>query len=159
MSHILVITFEDENQAPAVLESLRMLERQNLLNLNDAAVIVKDATGKVHLQNMTEKGVKAGAATGGLLGLALGAFLFPIAGIALGAVGGALVGKSLQTGVDKKFINEVKESLNPSNSAILFIVRHENVGVLIAALEPYNGTIYQSSFDSEVEAEIRKALD
>ena len=158
MSHILVITFDDENQAPAALESLRKLQHQNLLNLDDAAVIVKDAEGKVHLKNMTEKGVKAGAVTGGLLGLALGAFLFPIAGIALGVAGGALVGKSLETGVDKKFINEVKESLNPCNSAILFIVGHENVGVLIAALEPYKGTIYQSSFDSEVEGEIRKAL-
>lgn len=158
MSHILVITFDDENQAPQVLKSLRNLQNQNLLNLDDAAVIVKDAEGKIEIKNMMEKGVKVGAVTGGLLGLAIGTLLFPIASIALGVAGGALVGKSLETGVDKKFIKEVTESLTPSSSAILFIVGHENAGVLIAALEPYSGKIYQSSFDSEAEAEIRKAL-
>jgi uncharacterized membrane protein len=158
MSHILVITFNDENQALAVLKSLKNLEHQDMLNLDDAAVIVKDAEGKVQIKNMAERNVKAGAGIGGLVGLALGGLLFPVAGVALGAAGGALIGKSLGNGVDKKFVKEVKKALNPGDSAILFIVSNENTGILIAALEPYNGKIYQSSFDSEAEAEIRKAL-
>ena len=80
------------------------------------------------------------------------------AGIAIGAASGALIGKSLGNGVDKKFIKDVKEALTPGSSAILFIISHENTGILISALEPYSGKIYQSSFDSEAEAEIRKAL-
>ncbi|HJS19742.1 MAG TPA: DUF1269 domain-containing protein, partial [Anaerolineales bacterium] len=83
---------------------------------------------------------------------------FPLAGIALGAAGGALVGKTMNTGLDKQFISDVQESLGPGNSGILFIVRHENVGLLITALEPYKGKIFQSSFDSEAEEEIRKSL-
>jgi len=158
MSHILVITFEDETQAISVLRSLKNLENQEMLNLDDAAVIVKDAQGKIQVKNMMEKNVKAGAAVGGLLGLAIGTILFPVAGIAIGAASGALIGKSLGNGVDKQFVKDVQESLAPSSSAILFIVSHENTGVLIAALEPYSGKIYQSSFDSEAEAEIRKAL-
>ena len=158
MSNILVITFPDEEQGLAVLKSLKSLQQQDLLGIDDAAVIVKNAEGKVEIKNMTESGVKSGALAGGFLGLILGSFLFPLAGIALGIAGGALVGKTLETGVDKKFITEVKDSLTPGSSAILFIVKHENTGVLIAALEPYSGKIYQTSFDTEVEAEIRKAL-
>jgi len=158
MSHILVVTFEDETQGMSVLSTLKSLKHQDLLKLDDAAVIVKDAEGKVEVKNMTESGVKAGAVTGGALGLLIGSFLFPVAGIVMGAVGGALVGKSLHTGVDKDFINEVRNSLQPGNSAILFIVSHENVGVLIAALEPYKGKIYQTSFDSEEEEQLRQAL-
>ncbi len=158
MSNILVITFEDENQAMSVLHSLKTLQQHDMLNLDDAAVIVKNAEGKVNIKNMTEYGVKAGAALGGLAGLILGSILFPIAGIAIGAAGGALIGKTFATGVDKQFITEVKDSLHPGNSAILFIVRNENVGMLITALEPYSGKIYQSSFDSEAEEEMRKAL-
>jgi uncharacterized membrane protein len=158
MSHILVITFEDEEQAPRVLHSLKGLEHERLLNLKDAAVIVKDAEGKVHIKNMVESGVKIGAVTGGALGLLIGGLLFPVAGILMGVAGGALVGKTLETGVDKKFIQEVRDSLTPGSSAILFIVGSENVGVLISALEPYSGKIYQSSFDSDAEAGIRDAL-
>jgi uncharacterized membrane protein len=158
MSNILVITFEDENQASAVLKSLKNLQNEDMLKLNDAAVIMKDKDGKVKINNMTESNVKSGAAIGGLIGLAIGTILFPIAGIALGAAGGALVGKSLGDGVDKKFIQEVTDAIKPGNSAILFLVGQENAGMLITALEPYSGKIYQSSFDSDIEEELRKAL-
>jgi uncharacterized membrane protein len=158
MSHILVITFEDEDQAMSVLHSLKNLQHENQLNLKDAAVIVKDQDGKVQIKNMVESGVKMGAIGGGALGLLIGGLLFPVAGILLGVAGGALVGKTLETGVDKKFIKEVRDSLTPGSPGILFIVGSENVGVLIAALEPYSGKIYQSSFDSEAEAGIRDAL-
>jgi uncharacterized membrane protein len=158
MSHILVVTFEDETQAMSVLQSLKSLEHQGLLSLDDAAVIVKDAQGEVHVKNKTESGVKVGAVAGGFLGLLIAGFLFPLAGIALGVAGGALIGKTFHTGVGKDFVKEVRNSLQPGNSAILFVVHNENVGLLIAALEPYKGKIYQSSFDSEAEAELRKAL-
>ena len=158
MSHILVITFEDEDQAPKVLESLKSLQSSGNLNLDDASVIVKNADGKVHVKGMVEKGVKAGSIVGGAFGLLVGGLLFPIAGLALGVAGGALVGKTFETGVDKKFIQDVRDSLTPSTSAILFIVSSENIGLLIQALEPYSGKIYQSSFDSEAEEELRKAL-
>ena len=158
MSHILVVTFEDETQALSVLESLKSLQHQGLLSLDDAAVIVKDAKGEVHVKTKVESGVKVGAVAGGFLGLLIASFLFPLAGIALGAAGGALIGKSFHTGVDKNFVTEVRNSLQPGNSAILFIVRNENVGLLINALEPYKGKIYHSSFDSEAEEQMRKAL-
>jgi uncharacterized membrane protein len=102
--------------------------------------------------------VKGGAAIGGFLGLLVGGLLFPIAGLALGLAGGALIGKSLGNGVDKQFVKDVQESLTPGSSAILFIVSRENTGVLINALEPYEGKIFQSSFDTEVEEELRKSL-
>jgi uncharacterized membrane protein len=158
MSNILVITFDDENQGISVLRSLKNLANQDMLNLNDAAVITKDSNGKVQVKNMTEKNVKLGAVAGGLIGLALASFLFPIAGLAIGAAGGAALGKSMGDGVDKQFIKDVTEALTPSSSAILFIVSRENTGILISALEPYSGKIYQTSFDSDVEAEIRQAL-
>lgn len=158
MSDILVITFEDQVQAPQVLQTLKKLESQEMLNLEDAAVIVKNANGKIEVKNMTEANVKKGAAVGGALGLIVGSLIFPLAGIALGAAGGALVGKSLGDGVDKKFVKDVQESLIPGGSAILFIVKNENIGLLVTALRPYSGKLYQSTFDSDVEEELRKAL-
>jgi uncharacterized membrane protein len=158
MSNILVITFDDEDQGLSVLRSLKGLANQDMLTLDDAAVITKDSKGKVQVKNMVEKNVKVGAVAGGMIGLALASFLFPIAGIAIGAAGGAALGKTLGDGVDRQFIKDVTESLTPGSSAILFLVSRENTGVLVSALEPYSGKIYQTSFDSEIEEEIRKAL-
>jgi uncharacterized membrane protein len=158
MSHVLAITFEDETQGPACMRTIKSLREQGKLKINDAAVVVNDAEGKVKVDNMVESGVKEGALVGGFVGLLLASVFFPLAGIALGAAGGALVGKTLNTGLDKKFITDVQDSIKPGNSAVLFIVTHENVGLLITALEPYKGQIFQSSFDSEAEEEIKRSL-
>ena len=158
MSHVLAITFEDEQQGPAVLRTIKSLRDQGQLKIDDAAVVVKNAEGKVKVDNMVESGVKSGALAGGFIGLLLASVFFPVAGIALGAAGGALIGKTLNTGLDKKFITDVQDALQPGNSGVLFIVKHENVGLLITALEPYKGKIFQSSFDSEAEEEIKKSL-
>ena len=158
MSHVLAITFEDETQGPACLRTIKSLRDQGQLKLNDAAAVVKNAEGKVKVDNMVESGVKEGALVGGIVGLLVASVFFPLAGIALGAAGGALVGKTLNNGLDKKFISDVQDAIQPGNSAALFIVSKENVGLLITALEPYKGKIFQSSFDSEAEEEIRKSL-
>jgi uncharacterized membrane protein len=158
MSHVLAITFEDETQGPNCLRTIKNLRDQGQLKINDAAVVVKDAEGKVKVDNMVESGVKDGALVGGFVGLLLASVFFPLAGIALGAGAGALIGKTLNTGLDKKFITDVQDAIQPGNSAALFIVSKENVGLLITALEPYKGKIFQSSFDSEAEEEIVRSL-
>ena len=63
-----------------------------------------------------------------------------------------------ETGVDKQFVKDVRDSLTPGSSAILFVVGKGNIGLLITALEPYQGKVFQSTFDSEVEASIEQAL-
>ena len=79
MGQLVVITFDDEAQAGQALRSLRALEKQGLLKLNDTAVVAKDQSGQVRTQNevssATEIGAVAGAVVGGLL-----SFMFPPAG-------------------------------------------------------------------------------
>ena len=158
MSNILVITFDDEEQALSVLKSLKSLEHMDQISITDTAVIVKDKSGKVQVKNATESGVKIGAVTGGFFGLLIGSLLFPVAGVLIGAAGGAALGKMFETGVDKNFVKEVRDSLTPGSSAILFVVGGGNVGLLVTALEPYSGKVYQSTFNSEVQASIEQAL-
>ncbi len=158
MSHVLAITFDDMEQGPAVLRTIKSLRSQGQLSIDDAAAIVKDENGKVKVDNMVESGVKGGALIGGFLGILLASVFFPLAGLALGAGAGALIGKTLNTGLDKKFITDVQDAIQPGNSAVMFIVKHENVGLLITALEPYKGKVFQSSYDTEAEDEIVKSL-
>jgi uncharacterized membrane protein len=158
MSDLVVITFDNPEEAPKVRETLKSGERADLLRLDDSAVIVKDAEGKVHIKNEMDRGVKIGAVGGGLLGLLIASVFFPIGGIIVGAVLGGLVGKSVDLGIDQKFVKEVAEDLGPNTSAIFFIIRDGNVEAVAAALRQYKGTVRQTSLPKEGEDELRRIL-
>jgi uncharacterized membrane protein len=158
MSNLVVVSFDNAEEAGKVRESLRSVEKGNYLSLDDSAVIVKDEEGKIHVKNETDRGVKVGAIGGGLLGLLLASIFFPVAGLLVGAALGGLIGKSADLGVDQKFVKEVADDLEPNTSAIFFIVREANPDVAVAALRPYKGTVRQTSFPPEAEEELRRIL-
>jgi uncharacterized membrane protein len=157
MSNLIVMTFESRDEASKVRQTLRELERSGRLSLDDAAVIRKDADGRLTVDNEVDRGVKLGAIGGGLLGLLL-SFIFPVLGLVVGAAGGALVGRMADLGIDQQFVKDVSSSLQPNSSALFIIVRDAAPDIVIAALEPYQGTLYHTTLDPTVEAEIRDAL-
>jgi uncharacterized membrane protein len=158
MSNLVVITFDNAKEAGQVLETLRSVQHADYLNLDDSAVVVKDAEGKIHVKNEMDRGVKIGAVGGGLLGLLLGGIFFPIAGLLVGALAGGLIGKTADLGIDQKFVKQVSEELQPDTSAIFFIVRDATPDVAVAALRPYKGNVYHTSFPPEAEEELRRIL-
>ena len=158
MSNLIVIAFDNPDEAGKVRESLAKGEHGGYLSLDDSAVVVKDADGKVHVKNEMDRGVKIGAVGGGLLGLLIGAIFFPLGAILLGALGGAVIGSLVDMGVPKNFVKEVSEALEPNTSAIFFIVRDTNPDYAIAALRNYQGKIIQTTLSDEAEDSLRDAL-
>jgi uncharacterized membrane protein len=158
MSNLIVITFDNEEEAGKVRDTVRQLQHQGLLSLDDSAVVVKDADGKVRVDNEIDRGIKVGAVGGGLIGLMLGFIFFPIGGLVLGTLGGALVGKMTDLGVDQKFVKDVQESMQPGTSAIFLIVRQADPNAALAALKPYKGTVYHTSLSTEAEESLRRVL-
>jgi uncharacterized membrane protein len=129
MSQLLVLTFNDTVQASEALEALKKMQHAGQVKIDDAAVIVKDESGKVEIKNQLDTGVKVGAVGGGLAGLLIAGLFFPLAGLAIGAVAGGLIGKMAD-------VNTVR-----------------------AALEPFHGTIYQTTLPSEAVEVLRSALE
>jgi uncharacterized membrane protein len=158
MSDLIVITFDNVDEAAKVRESLRSIEREGLLRLDDSAIIVREEDGKVHVKDELDRGVKVGAVGGGLLGLFIGFMFFPLGAIVLGILGGGLIGASTDIGISKKFIKEVTESLEPGTSAIFFVVRDGNPNAIVGVLRPYKGEIYQDTLTSEDEETLRRIL-
>ena len=156
MSNLVVVTFDNEEEAGKVREALKAQSAN--ISLDDSAVVVKDAEGEVHVKNEVDRGVAVGALGGSALGLLIGGLLFPVGGLVLGALGGALVGKMLDMGVDKKFVDDVSEHLQPGTSALFVLVREANPNVALAALRPYKGKVIQTSLPPEAEAELRRIL-
>ena len=158
MSNLIVLTFDDTEQAGQALEALKKAQSGGYVKIDDAAVIVKEESGKVEIKNQLDTGVKWGAVGGGVLGLLLAGLFFPLAGLAVGAIGGALVGKAMDLGVDKKFVQDVTETLKPGSSALFVIGSATHRDVVLGALRPFQGTIYQTTLDTEAVEALQDAL-
>lgn len=63
MSDLVVLGFDHTNDATLALEECRKLQKEYLLDLEDAVVVVRDAEGKVHLHQSINL-EKAGASWG-----------------------------------------------------------------------------------------------
>ena len=121
-------------------------------------MIRRGEDGKIHVDNKVDSSIKGGAAIGGMLGLIIGGLLFPIGGLVLGVAGGAAVGKMMETGVDKKFVEDVSNSLQPGSSALFVTSSGGDRAAVVAALQPFKGTVYHTNLSSEAEQSLRSAL-
>jgi len=157
-TRLIVIVFENIEDAQNALDGLKAIEQEGQIEIDDYAIIKKDPDGKVYVHNTTPSGAKKGAVAGGLLGLILAGIFFPIAGIAIGAAGGALIGKSIQLGIDKTFVTEVVENLRPGTSALFITGERGAPDVAIRVMDPYKGTVYHTNLDEDVADQLRQAL-
>jgi uncharacterized membrane protein len=157
LAHLIAMIFDSETAAADALKSLRQLEKSADLDLEDTAVLVRDHNGEVKVQNELSGATEKGLVAGGLLGAVLG-FAFPIAGVALGAAGGALVARFLRTGVDPSFLKEVGAELQPGGSALVLLGRQGTPELVLAALRPHRGRVYQTTLSPELEEKLRQAL-
>ena len=85
MSTLVVIGYDDPFEAEEVRLKLLKLQKEYLVDLEDAVVATKDKNGQVKLHQIV-KTTKAGALTGGFWGALIGLiFLNPLIGMAMGA--------------------------------------------------------------------------
>jgi uncharacterized membrane protein len=158
MANLIVLTFDNVDEAGSVREALRDVERGGYIGLDDSAIVVRDEGGKVHVKNEVDRGVTIGAIGGGFLGLLIGSVFFPIAGLLVGALGGALIGKAADIGIDQKFVKDVTEAMEPGTSALFLVSRDANPNVALAALKPYEGQVFHTTLSTEAEESLRRVL-
>ncbi|TVQ45102.1 MAG: DUF1269 domain-containing protein [Gloeocapsa sp. DLM2.Bin57] len=158
MSDLIAIAYDDEYKAEQVRLDLAKMQKEHLIELEDAAVVVKDKDGKVKLKqaiNLTA----AGAVSGSFWGLLIGTLFFvPIAGLALGAAGGALSGALSDIGVDDNFMRELGETLTPSTSALFVLVRKVTPDKVLEEIAPYGGKVLRTSLTKDKEEQLQEVL-
>lgn len=157
-SSLIVLAFDTMDEAEQVHEALVKGKKEGLVTIEDAAVVIKDADGKVHVKNQVSRTTWAATGVGGALGLLIGTIFFPIGGLVLGLAGGAVVGRLMDLGVDGKFVKDVGEQIKPGTSALFVLVKGENPAAEVAILRPYKGHVLQTTLDSDAEQAIRDAL-
>ena len=92
MSSLVVVAYPSLYQAEEVRLQLLKMQKEYLVDLEDAVIAVRKADGKVKLHQLYSL-TAAGAVGGGFWGLLIGLiFLNPLLGVAVGAGAGAVSG-------------------------------------------------------------------
>lgn len=157
-NHLVVLAFDTVDEAEQVHQALVKAKNEGLLSIDDAAVVVKDVDGKVHVKNQVSRGTWISTGVGGALGLLIGSIFFPIGGLILGLASGALVGRTMDLGVDGKFVKDVGEQIQPGTSALFVLTRQENAAAVLAVLRQFQGKVLQTTLDTDAEEALRQAL-
>ncbi|GCD57827.1 hypothetical protein NBRC3280_0309 [Acetobacter pasteurianus NBRC 3280] len=168
MSDLIVLGFDHVDDAAKVLTECRALQKEYLLDLEDAVVVTRDAQGKVHLHqsvNLEKAGASWGLLSGGFWGALVGLLcLNPLAGFligsAVGAGAGALSGKFSDYGIDDGFIKQLSDTIPPNTSALFILVRKSQPEKVLADLSQFKGhaRILQTSLSPEAEEKLKAAL-
>lgn len=137
---------------------LLAMQQEYLIELGDAVVAVKDANGRIKLNQLFQP-VKQGAVSGLFWGSLIGLlFLNPLAGAAIGAASGALGGKLTDLGINDEFMKQAARTLQSGNAALFLLIRKTTSDKVLAALHGAGGTVLRSSFDETKEEALQAAL-
>ena len=161
MSTLVAVVFHDESTAFEMRAALAKMQKQYLLEMEDAVVVTRDAQGKTKLHqavSLTAAGATSGAFWGMLLGLL---FLNPLLGAAVGAGAGALSGKFAEIGVDNNMAKQLGDELTPGSSALIVLLRKITADKVLDGLKQFagKGKIFQTSLNKDDENSLREVLE
>src|SRR5262245_7084945 len=122
-SSLVVLKFDTPEGADQALELAQGLQKQQLLQLQDAAIVTWPAGKKKpktrHLGDQTCTGAWFGAFWGMLLGFI---FFVPFLGAAFGGAVGALSGHFAEYGIGRDFIDQVRSKVTQGTSALFMLL-------------------------------------
>jgi uncharacterized membrane protein len=120
---LIAVGYDDPFKAEEVRLKFQKMQKAYLVALDDAVVAVKNAKGKIKLDqwhNLTALGALSGGFWGMLIGLL---FLNPLFGMAVGAAAGAVSGALRDVGINDQFMKDLADTLKPNTSALFVLVR------------------------------------
>ncbi len=144
MSKMLVVVFDDEKKAYEGSKALTELHREGSISLYAAAVVARDASGKVSTKDEMSEG-PIGLAIGIMTGTLVGMLAGPQGMLIGAAAGGALgtVGDVINLGVGVDFLDEVTAQIEPGSVAVIAEVEESWVMPVDSRMEALGGTVYR----------------
>jgi len=159
MASLTVWKFQTVYGADAALDKLEDLARQQLIVLQDAAVVSwepgkkKPKTRELHDTKM------GGALGGGFWGLLFGLIFFvPLLGLAIGAAAGALFGSLADVGISDSFIKDVRDRVTPGTSALFLLTSNAVVDRVREEFPGDQAELISTNLSKEQEDKLREAF-
>src|SRR5215471_17195950 len=159
-SSLVVLKFDSPEGADKGLELAQSLQKQQLLQLLDAAIVTWPAGKKKpktrQLGDMTCAGAWYGAFWGMLFGLL---FFMPFLGAAVGAAAGALSGHFADYGIGRDFIEQVRGKVTEGTSALFLLLGQVTADRVVEAFKSApKFEIIASNLSHEQEEKLRAAF-
>jgi uncharacterized membrane protein len=143
------VGYDDPFKAEEIRLKLHRMQAAYLIDLEDAVVAIKNAKGKIKLDQQTNL-TALGAASGGFWGALIGLiFMAPFLGAAVGATMGAVSGALRDVGINDKFMKDLADTMKPNTSALFVLVRKATPDRVLEELKGTGGKILQASLSHE----------
>jgi uncharacterized membrane protein len=159
MASLTAWKFSTPHGADAALRRIQGLQDQQLIVVQDAAVVSWE-TGKKkpkthELRDTTTGGALGGAFWGFLFGLI---FFVPFLGMAIGAASGALFGSMADVGISDSFIKSVREKVTPGTSALFLLTSDAVIDRIREQFPIQDAELISTNLSEEQEAKLRDAF-
>ncbi|MGD8474282.1 MAG: DUF1269 domain-containing protein [Anaerolineae bacterium] len=159
MATLTVLKFSTADGAASGLDLVKNLSKQNLITLQDAAVVTwpegKKKPKTKQMADLTSMGALDGAFWGMLFGLI---FFVPFFGMAIGAAMGALSGKFSDYGIDDDFIKSAQAQITEGTSALFLMTSDAVMDKVADAAKGLDFEVIATNLSKEQEDELRAAF-
>jgi uncharacterized membrane protein len=153
---LIVAAFSNPDGAGKVMTELKEGKKAGLIGIVDAAVVVKDADGKLKITDARRRSRRrAGLLTGGVVGGLVGLLAGPVGWAAVGGGAlGMLAGRLAGTPV-RRTMEELGESLTPNSSAIVALIEHTWVAQIRAEMEAEGARVVSEAIKADIAAQLQ----
>jgi uncharacterized membrane protein len=159
MATLTVWKFPTAGGAAAAEETLGRLQKQELIVVQDAAIVSWPEGAKKPKTQQANSTAAAGALGGSFWGLLFGILFFvPFLGMAVGAAMGALSGSLADVGINDDFIRTVRDEITPGTSALFVLSSGGVVDKVHAAFEGQQMELVKTNLSNEEEAKLREVF-
>lgn len=158
MASLTVWKFESPDGAEQALQKLKGLASQQLIQIEDAAIVSwpqGKKKPKTHETRLTGAGALSGAFWGMLFGLI---FFVPLFGMAVGAGIGALTGHFTDVGISNEFVKEVRNKVTQGTSALFLLTDQATIDKVSDAFKGTKMELIQSNLSGEQEKQLREVF-
>ena len=160
MATMTVWKFPTANGAAIAEETLNDLQRKELIQIHDAAIVMWADGAKKPKTRQQFSTSGAGALGGAFWGFLIGLIFFvPFLGAAIGAGMGGMTGALADVGIDDDFIKQVRDKVTEGTSALFALTSGATApDKVIDELKAYDFEIISTNLPEEQERKLREAF-
>lgn len=160
MSKLVVIAYDAPNKAAEVRSRLRKLQQEQIIDLEEVLVAVKDEEGEVSLLQ-TYKPTATGAANRGFWNTLVGLVLMnPVLGMSTARGSNAVSNALTEVGIDEEFMKDLTATFQNDSSVLFALIRGAgSPEKVLAELRGTGGRVLETDLAHAMEEKLQAALD